>query len=442
MLPRNHPDRINVAFDDHRLVANAGLILPATLALRLGLAQLVDRYLDLGDAPGRANTGDKLMTLVASALAGGDCIDDADALRSGSTGRVLGCVVKAPSTLGTFLRSFRWGHVRQLDRVSRELLARAWAAGSGPGNDEPFTIDLDSTICETYGLGKEGARHHGYTGQRGYHPLLAVAAGTGDVLMARLREGRANTARGAAHFLRETLGRVRHAGARGRLTVRADSGFYSHSIVAVCRKTGVRFSITVRQHRSLRRLIEAIPEGDWRPIPYWMEGAADVAEAEYTPFKSEPDAVPVRLIVRRVKPTPGSQLALFASYSYHGFITDREGDTLELEADHRRHAEIENAIRDLKYGVGLNHLPSGRFAANAAWLAVQVMAHNLGRWTARIGLGEQLVTAKTLRRRCFSLAGRIARSARRLTLHLPQHWPWEIQFNSALARLRALPLPS
>ena len=169
-----------------------------------------------------------------------------------------------------------------------------------------------------------------------------------------------------------------------------------------------------------------------------MDGAADVAETTYTPFQSEPDAAPVRLIVRRVKPAPNSQLALFAKYSYHGFITDRDGDTLALEADHRRHAEIENAIRDLKYGVGLNHLPSGRFAANAAWLAVQVMA----RWTARIGLGQQVVTTKTLRRRFFSLAGRLTRSARRLTLHLPQHWPWETQFTHALARLRALPLPS
>ena len=414
MLPRKHPDRIRIAFDDHRLVANAGLILPATLARRLGLPELVHNHLDLGRAPGRANTGDKMMTLVASALAGGDCIDDADVLRTGGTARTLGGTVKAPSTLGTFLRSFRWGHVRQLDRVSRELLARAWAAGAGPG-DAPFTIDLDSTICETYGLAKKGARHHGYTGQRGYHPLLAVAAGTGDVLMARLREGRANTARGAAHFLRETVGRVRHAGASGPLTMRADSGFYTHAVVAACRKLKVRFSITIRLRQNLRNLIEAIPEEDWRPIPYWMDGAADVAETTCTPFQAEADAAPVRLIVRRVKPTPGSQLALFATYSYHAFITDRDGETLELEADHRRHAEVENAIRDLKYGVGLNHLPSGRFGANAAWLAVQVMAHNLARWTARIGLGEQIVTTKTLRRRFFALAGRLTRSARRLT---------------------------
>ena len=290
MLPRNHPDRIQIAFDDHGLVANAGLILPSTLALRLGLPQLLRKRLDLGGAPGRANTGDKMMTLVASALAGGDCIDDADVLRAGGTARVLGFTAKAPSTLGTFLRSFRWGHVRQLDRVSRELLARAWAAGAGPG-DGPLTIDLDSTICETYGLAKEGARHHGYTGARGYHPLLAVAAGAGDVLMARLREGRANTARGAAHFLRETVGRVlrrgqgtTHGAGRQRLL---------RSMVSVCRKMDVRFSITIRQHKSLHNVIEAIPEDAWTPIPYWMDGAADVAETTYIPFQSEPDAAPV-----------------------------------------------------------------------------------------------------------------------------------------------------
>ena len=260
--------------------------------------------------------------------------------------------------------------------------------------------------------------------------------------MSRLREGRANTVRRAAHFLRETVGRVRYGGARGQLTVRADSGFYTRALVAVCRAMDVRFSITIRQRQSLRNLIEAIPEEDWTPIPYWMDGAADVAETTYTPFQSEPVAAPVRLIVRRVKPTPGSQLALFVTYRYHGCITDRDGDTLGLEADHRRHAEIENAIRDLKYGVGLNHLPSVHFAANAAWLAVQVIAHNLARWTTRIGLGQQVVTTKTLRRRFFSLAGRLTSSARRLTLHLPQRWPWEAQFSRALARLRALPFPA
>ena len=290
MLPLEHPDGIQITFDDHRLVANAGLLLPATLALHLSLPELVDRRLDLGNALGRANPGDKIVTLVASALAGGDCIDDADVLRAGRTEQVLGCVIKAPSTLGTFLRSFRWGH-RQLDRVSRELLAQAWSAGAGPG-DDPLTIDLDSTICETFGLAKEGAQRHNYTGQRRYHPLLAVASGTGDVLTCRLRQGRANTARGAAHFQRETVGRVRYGGARGRLTVRADSGFYAHALVAVCRKMDVRYSITIRQHQSLRNIIEAIPGRTGRPSrtgwtapPLWRRPPIPPSRVSPTPCR-------------------------------------------------------------------------------------------------------------------------------------------------------------
>lgn len=442
MRSSHRPDRIDTAFDGTQLVADAGLLLPATLIGRLGLRELVDRHVGLGRAPGRANAGDKVASLVLSALAGGDCIDDANALRAGGTDAVLGFRARAASTLGTFLRSFGLGHVRQLDHVSRELLGRAFAAGAGPG-DGPLTIDIDSTVCETYGLAKQGASGFTYTRVRGYHPLLAVAAGTGDVLHARLREGRAGTIRGAAHFLRETVGRVRSAGAGGALVVRADSGFYAHDVVAACRALDVRFSITARFFgRRLRTLVEAIPGDAWAPIPYWIEGGADVAEIAYTPFRGRggATAVPVRLIVRRVRPKAGSQLALFTLCDYHPFITDREGDMLALEADHRRHAEVENAIRDLKHGMGLNHLPSGRFAANAAWLAVQVMAHNLARWTARLGLGAGIVTAKTLRRRLFSLVGRLTRSARRLTLHLPARWPWAVGWTNALARLRAIPL--
>ena len=185
MLATSDPDRIDIALWPMRGCCSR----PRSPSI--SVCKSSPTTVDLGDAPGRANAGDKLLTLVASALAGGECIDDAAALRAGGTASVLGCTVKAPSTLGVFLRSFSWGHVRQLDRLSRKLLARGWAAGAGPG--APFTIDLDSTICETYGLAKEGARQHGYTGVRGYHPLLAVAAGTGDVLMARLREGRANS---------------------------------------------------------------------------------------------------------------------------------------------------------------------------------------------------------------------------------------------------------
>jgi hypothetical protein len=337
------------------------------------------------------------MTLIHSALAGGDCIDDAAALRAGDTQAVLGHGVLAPSTLGTFLRSCTWGHARQLDRVSGELLARAWAAGAGPG-DEPVTVDVDSTICETYGLAKQGGVF-GHTHVRGYHPLLAAIAGTGDVVHCRLRGGNAHTGRGAKSFVTETFKRLRAADATGPMTLRADSGFYNRNVVDACRNAGARFSITVKLTKALHTAIAAIPPDVWVPIPYFLEDGADVAETTYRPFgQHQPD---VRLIVRRVRPTPGTQLALFVEFSYHAFITDRTGGMLELEADHRRHADIENTIRDLKYGVGCNHLPSGRFGANAAWLALNVIAHNLSRWVGRIGLDEPLVTHKTLRRRYF-----------------------------------------
>jgi Transposase DDE domain group 1 len=204
-------DRREVTFDDDHLVANAGLMLPATLAQHLGLLELFDEHVDLGDAPGRANVGHKAMTLIHSALAGGDSIDDADVLRAGDTHGVLGHIVLAPSTPGTFLRSFTWGHARQLDVVAGQLLTRAWAAGAGPGQ-EPFTIDVDSSIHETYGLAKEGGTHFTYNHVRGYNPLYAVAAGTGDVLHTRLRGGNAHSGRGAAGFLTETFARVRRRG--------------------------------------------------------------------------------------------------------------------------------------------------------------------------------------------------------------------------------------
>ena len=280
---------------------------------------------------------------------------------------------------------------------------------------------------------------YAYTGVRGYHPLLASLAGTGEVVHSRLRGGNAHTARGAPSFLTETFARLRKAGASGSLTLRADSGFYQSGVVAACRRAQVRFSITVRLQHNLRQLIEAIPEDHWQTIPYWQDGGAQVAETVYYPFRQKQ---PLRLIALRVSPPSGRQARLFPRYSYHAFITDREGDTLALEADHRRHAEVEQVVRDLKYGVGLNHLPSGRFAANAAWLALNVMAHNLGRWLLRICLpGEPAITTPTLRRRHLCLPGRLTRSARRWTLHLPRHWPWQGAFLAMLERLRAIPPP-
>ncbi len=435
-MPSSHSlDRIAVTFDDEHLVANAGLVAPATLAQHLGLRELFETHVDLGAAAGRANVGHKAMTLIHSALAGGDSIDDADALRAGATASVLGHGVLAPSTLGTYLRSYTWGHARQLDKVAGELLGRAWTL-AGPGG-APVTIDMDSSILETYGLKKQGGAKFTYNHVRGYHPLLAVIAGSGDIVHSRLRGGNANTGRGAASFLTETFRRVRSAGATGTLTMRADSGFYSSKVVGSCRAADVRFSITVRQNPALRKVIAKIGDDTWTPIPYFLDGA-DVAETTYRPFGR--NALEARLIVRRVKPTPGSQLSLLTEYSYHAFITDRLGDTIFLEADHRRHAVVEDAIRELKYGVGLNHMPSGRFGANAAWLALNVMAHNMARWTTRIGFGETLIATDTLRRHHLTMPGRFSTSARKHTLHLPLHWPWAQNFNDALARLRSIRL--
>jgi hypothetical protein len=438
-MPASHTlDRLAVTFDDSHAVADAGLILPATLAQHLGLRGLFDAHVDLGSARGHAHVGDKAMTLIHSALAGGDSIDDADVLRSAATESVLGHVVLAPSTLGTFLRSFTWGHARQLDVVSAIALQRAWAAGGGVGDGVAVTIDVDSSIVETYGLAKQGGAKFTYNHVRGYHPLFSVMAGTGDVVHCRLRGGNAHAGRGAASFLTETFGRVRDAGATGPMVLRADSGFYSHQVVDACTAAEVKFSITAKLYKGLHTRVAAIADDQWTPIPYFGDGA-DVAEIEYRPFGTKGTKA-CRLIVRRTKPTPGSQLALLATYAYHALITNREGPTIHIEADHRRHAEIENTIRDLKYGVGLNHLPSGRFGANAAWLALNVIAHNLARWTSRLGLGETLIATDTLRRHHLRLPGRLTISARRPSLHLPQHWPWAAEFIAALANLRGIPL--
>ncbi len=423
-------DRAEITFDDDHAVANAGLLLTATLAARLGLEALVDDMVDLGDRPGAGRPGRKVMTLVQSMVAGGDCIDDAEVLRAGATGGVLPHRVMAPSTLGTFLRSFTFGHVRQLDRVAEAALTRAWAAGAGPG-DAPTTVDLDSTVCEVHGYHKGGAAY-GHTRALGLHPLLATRASTGEVLHVRQRKGSANTARGAVRFMSEVVARMRRAGATGALTLRADSGFWSERLIGTCKRLSVAFSITVRQIPQVKEAIAAIPEQDWTPIDYPEGGAAQVAE---TTYKGD------RLIVRRTR-LVGPQAELWPDWRHHAFLTDRRGEIADLDADHRRHAVIELAIRDLKEGAGMNHCPSGRFFANAAWVVLAALAHNLVRWTSSLALGiEGPVVAKTVRRRYIAVGGRLTRSARRLRLRLPKSWPWAAGFLRALARLRALPLP-
>jgi hypothetical protein len=433
-MPSSHVvlDQVDIAFDDPRAVAHAGLLLPATLAERLGIEQATDQLVDLGDRPGAAQPGRKLLTLVHALVAGGDCIDDVELLRCGSTASVLGHRVMAASTVGTFLRAFTFGHVRQLDKVTGEILSRAWAAGAGPG-DGPLTVDVDSTICEVCGYHKQGAGY-GYTRQLGYHPLLATRAGSGEVLHARLRKGAANTARGILRFVDELVARLRRAGAVGELIFRMDSGFWSAKLTRRLRGHKARYSITVRQTKTVRAAIAAIPEQAWVPIAYTPDGVAQVAE---TPYRGD------RLIVRRVR-NQGDQAQLFPTWRYHAFVTNRVETMLELDADHRRHAICELAIRDLKAGAGLAHLPSGHFNANAAWLGAATLAHNLLRWTATLGLGvgEQQTVAKTLRRTLLALPGRLTRSTGQWRLHLPAGWPWAHSFTMALARLRCIPYPT
>jgi len=433
--------RVSVSFDESNLVPNAGLLPAAVLAQRVDLGGLIDRRLLLSEHG--ANSGTKALTVIASMLAGGDSIDDTAVLRAGAADELFD-LTRAPSTIGSWLRAHKWSNVRQLDAVSRELLARLWEAGAGPADlAGPLTIDLDSSIVPVFGRAKQGAAF-GYTGVRGYHPQLATCAQTGQVLFSRLRGGSAGAARGAKTFLTETVSRTRNAGASGQLTVRADSAFYSKTFLQTATKLNVRFSVTARQDKAIRAAIEAIEQDAWTPIPYWLStpqvSGADIAETTYTCFAGDKNnALTVRLCVRRVRPTPGSQLALFTAWDYHAFVTDRDLPLAELEADHRRHAIVEQSIAELK-SAGMAHMPSGRFNANAAWLALSVMTHNLGRAVGELAGPElERATAASLRRKVFTMPGRLLHTGRRRHLRLPQSWPWAKAISTALTTITAIP---
>jgi hypothetical protein len=422
-------DGVRVVFDDDRVVSDAGIALVATLAGRLGIEGLVSRFVGLRrDLPGAANPGRKVMALVFAMLLGADSIDDCDVLRAGRTRRLLGGWLPAPSTLGTFLRAFTFGHVRQLDRVLDQALVRAWRAGAGPGADR-LIVDVDSFIGQTYGYKKEGVGF-GYTKQRGYHPLLASRAGTGEVLHVRLRRGQANTQRGVVRFAEELIARVARAGASGEKLLRADSGFWNSKLIARLQSAGWLYSISVRLQFWVPDAIKQIPEKAWRPLEdYSQDGEAQIAETT---------AHGRRLIVRRTR-LLGAQAELWPDWRYLPFITNRTDGLEVVEAEHRQHAVVELTIRDLK-DQALAHFPSGQFNANSAWTVIGALAHNLARWTTLIGLpGETVRTARTLRRRLLKLPGRLTRSARRWTLHLPARWPWQEAFIEALSRIRALP---
>ena len=422
-------DQVRVAFDDERVVSDAGIALAATLAQRLGIEGLVDRFVLLRPGrPGARNAGRKVMTLIFAMALGADSIDDCDVLRSGRTRRLLGGWVAAPSTLGTFLRAFTFGHVRQLDRVLGETLTRAWRAGAGPGA-ERLVVDVDSFIGEVHGYQKQGASF-GYTKQRGYHPILASRADSGEVLHVRLRKGSANTQRGIVRFTDELIARIARAGATGVKLLRADSGFWNTKVFARLEKAGWAYSIGVRMTRPVAAFVEQIPETAWTAIDdYPDSGEAQIAE---TTLGGR------RLIVRRVR-TLGLQEELFAVWQHYPFVTNRGEEITLVEAEHRQHAVVELVIRDLK-DQALEHFPSGQFNANAAWTVIACLAHNLLRWTELLGLpGRTIRAARTLRRRLLTLPGRLTTHAGRWTLHLPARWPWQQDFSEALARIRALP---
>ena len=434
-------DRIEAIFDDPNLVANAGLIVPATLMVRLGLEGLVNRSVRLVGRVGGSRPGRKVCTLVAAILAGASHIDHADVLRSGATQMVLPFRVMAPSTLGTFLRAFTFGHVRQLDRVIAETLRRAWSLGAGPG-DGPLTIDLDSTICEVHGKAKHGAAY-GYTRVLGYHPLVATRADTGEVLHTRLRKG--SSQRGHKRFVEELVARARRAGATGALTLRADSGFFSWELINTLNRLGVTWSITVGMNPSARKATAAISDDDWTDIVYPDGGTAQVSETTYVTGggKTKRAQRHVRLVVRRTRLTDPTQAQLWPDWRHHAFITNTDLATVPADQFHRDHATVELAIRDLKDGAGLDHCPSGQFFANAAWLACAVLAHNLTRWTAHLGgihPNNQLTVTRTIRTRVLALPGRLVNHSGRRVLRLPGQWPWANTFLTALEQIRSLPL--
>jgi len=424
-------DRVEVSFDDPNLVANAGLILVSTLTARLGLEAMINATVRLVGIVGGAHPGRKVLTLVHAIVAGASHIDHADVLRSGGTQAVLDHRVMAPSTLGTFLRAFTFGHVRQLEAVVGMALHRAWVLGAGPGSRR-LVIDVDSTICEVTGRLKHGAAF-GYTKVLGYHPILASRADTGEVLHARMRKGSANTQRGTKRFVEELVARVRRAGAAGEIVARFDSGFWSNETIATLGRLDVRYTMAIRTNtKGLDAAIAAIAEEAWVDIDYTPDGQAQVAE---TLYKGR------RLVLRRTRLTDTRQARLWPNWRHFGFLTDLGGDTVEIDAFHRQHAVVELVIRDLKEGAGVEHIPSGDYDANGAWLQCAVLAHNLMRWTTTIGGPapvERLTVARTTRLRLINIPGRLVNRSGVATLRGPAHWPWAELFDRRLVAIRAL----
>jgi Transposase DDE domain group 1 len=464
---------MSAVFDEPNLVSSAGLVPALALAEAAGLRALADDHLSVPTDKG-ANAGLKVTSLVAGMAAGADSIDDMVLLRHGGMARVFARPY-APSTLGSFLRSFAFGHVRQLDAVASRFLTQLAALSAvAAGVDEVAIVDVDDTIVEVHGYAKQGAGF-GYNQVRGLNALLATVSTeqAAPVIVAqRLRKGSANSARGAQRLVRDALKTVRGLRAAygprsapdrvpGRVLLRADSAFYGHAVVDAAAQAGAEVSVTVRLDAKVKAAIAAIPDDAWTTIAYpnavfdeqtgqWIS-RAEVAEIDFTAFTSKPEKaqVPGRLVVRRIPDlapnAEAAQASLFDLWRHHAFFTTtpRElADTVSADKTHRGHAVIEQVHADLKASA-LAHLPSGKFNANAAWLVLAVMAFNLTRAAATLS-GPELsrATTGTIRRKLINVPARVATSARRLTLHLPKAWPWQNAWTDLFTTVSDPPTPA
>ena len=439
----------SAVFDDPNLVSCAGLVPMAALAQKCGLAALTDEHLSVPTDKG-ANAGSKVSALVAGMVAGADSIDDMALLRHGAMGTVFERPY-APSTLGSFLREFAFGHVRQLDAVAARLLGRLHDRTPVlAGIHGAVLVDLDDTIIEVHGYAKQGSGY-GYSGVCGLNALIttvSTAEAAPVITGQRLRKGACGSARGAARIIADTLAtvkRLRSPESTTKPLVRADSAFYGYPTVAAAMRGGAHVSITVRLDSKVKAAIAEIDDDAWTPIEYtdavydesthqWIS-RAEVAEIGFTAFSSRKatEQVQGRLVVRRIPDLHPSasdgQQSLFDTWRFHAFFTTTDLDTVTADKIHRGHAIIEQVHADLKDSA-LAHLPSGRFNANAAWLVLAVIAFNLTRAAATL-TGPALAKSRTatIRRTLITVPARIASSARRLTLHLPRDWPWEQSWN-------------
>ena len=435
----------SAVFDEDSLVSCAGLVPVMRLAEQTGLAQLLSEKVRIAVPrikSGSANPAPKLRTLIAGMCAGADSIDDIDVLRSGGMKTVFGGVY-APSTVGTLLREFTFGHARQLESVLREhLVALCGRVDLLPGADERVFVDVDSLLRPVYGHAKQGASygHSKVAGKqilrKGLSPLVATisTAGCAPVIAGmRLRAGKTGSGKGAGRMVASAIGTARAAGARGQILVRGDSAYGSRAVVAACMRHGAQFSLVMTRNPAVERAIAAIDESAWTPVCYpgavrdpdtggWISDA-EVAEISYTAFASTPDRITARLVVRRVKDARFPD-ALFPVWRYHPFFTDTELPIEQADITHRQHAIIETVFADLIDGP-LAHIPSGRFGANSAWVLCAAISHNLLR-AAGVLAGDQHTRARgsTLRRKIVNVPARLARPQRRPILHLPTHWPW------------------